>query len=84
MNTHPDEAQPFWKSRGAIVFLGFAAIAFFFMFSEHRSHFFGALPFVLLLSCPLMHVFMHHGKNHNAHTRVEAVKAKGEHDGTLS
>jgi len=25
------------------------------------SHFFGALPFLLLLACPLMHLFMHHG-----------------------
>ena len=30
--------------------------------SEHRAHFFGALPFLLLLACPLMHVFMHGGR----------------------
>ncbi len=29
-------------------------------------HFMGALPYLLLLACPLMHVFMHggHGDNH--------------------
>ena len=84
MDMHPHEAQPFWKSRGAIALLGFAAIAVFFMFSEHRAHFLGVLPFVLLLSCPLMHVFMHHGKHHNENGQVQPIKVKGEHDGPLS
>ena len=29
----------------------------------------GALPFLLLLACPLMHLFMHHG--HSAHGSYE-------------
>ncbi|MES1980337.1 MAG: DUF2933 domain-containing protein [Pseudomonadota bacterium] len=41
------------------------AIAAYFLLSEHRAHFLGALPLLLLLSCPLMHVFMHHG--HGGH-----------------
>lgn len=43
----------------------FLAIAAFYLFTEHRAHLFGALPFLLLLACPLMHLFMHHG--HGAH-----------------
>ena len=48
------------------VFWGFLAIAAFFLLSEHRAHLFGALPYLLLLACPLMHIFMHrgHGKGH--------------------
>jgi hypothetical protein len=42
-------------------FLGFTVVAAFFLFSEHRAHFLGALPYLLLLACPLMHLFMHHG-----------------------
>ena len=38
-----------------------------------RAHFFGALPFLLLV-CPLMHVFMHHG--HGRHGG-----GHGGHDG---
>lgn len=41
--------------------LGFFAIAAFFLFSEHRAHALGALPYLLLLACPLMHIFMHRG-----------------------
>ncbi|MDO8350163.1 MAG: DUF2933 domain-containing protein [Gallionella sp.] len=43
------------------IFVGFLAIAAFFLFTEHRAHLLGALPFLLLLACPLMHLFMHHG-----------------------
>lgn len=52
------------------VLAAFLAIAAFFLLTEHRAHLFGALPFLLLLACPLMHLFMHHG--HGAH---------GSHDG---
>ena len=48
------------------VFIVFLAIAAFFLFSEHRAHLLGALPFLLLLACPLMHLFMHRG--HGANT----------------
>ena len=58
-----DGSQPksFWRSRCAIRLLVVSAIAAYFLLSEHRAHFFGALPFLLLLACPLMHFFMHHG-----------------------
>ena len=47
------------------VLIAFMAIAAFYLFTEHRAHLLGALPFLLLLACPLMHLFMHHG--HDAH-----------------
>jgi hypothetical protein len=31
------------------------------LFTEHRAHLFGVLPFLLLLACPFMMMFMHHG-----------------------
>lgn len=64
MSPVPEEHQikpGFWGSRYALGLLVFGAIAAFFLLSEHRAHFFGALPFLLLLACPLMHLFMHHG-----------------------
>lgn len=61
-----DRAPPFWRSRYALGLLVFGAIAAYFLLSEHRAHFFGALPFLLLLACPFMHMFMHggHGGGH--------------------
>jgi hypothetical protein len=51
------------------VFLGFAAVALFFLMSEHRAHLYGWLPFLLLAACPLMHLFHGHGGHagHGAH-----------------
>jgi Protein of unknown function (DUF2933) len=63
---HDDEPSGFWRSRYAIGLLVLGAIAAYFLLSEHRAHFFGALPFLLLLACPLMHVFMHGG--HGGHS----------------
>lgn len=47
------------------VFWGFVAVAAFFLFTEHRAHLLGWLPYLLLLACPLMHLFMHGG--HGGH-----------------
>lgn len=52
-------------SRANIVLVAFLAIAGFYLIAEHRAHLLGALPFLLLLACPLMHVFMHGG--HGGH-----------------
>ena len=41
------------------VFVGFLSVAAFFLFTEHRAHVLGALPYLLLLACPLMHFFGH-------------------------
>lgn len=59
----------FWSSRYAIGLIVIGAVAGYFLLTEHRAHFFGALPFLLLLACPLMHVFMHHGHAAHAHHR---------------
>ena len=62
----PQQVAPgFWRSRYAIGLLVMGAIAAYFLLSEHRAHFIGALPLLLLLACPLMHVFMHNG--HGSH-----------------
>ena len=68
MNHGHGESNGGWlSSRKSIVLLGFLAIIGFFMFTEHRAHLFGILPYLLLLACPLMHLFMHrgHGKHGN-------------------
>jgi hypothetical protein len=54
----------FLRSRAALICVGFLAVAAFFLWSEHRAHVFGALPYLLLLACPLMHLFMHRGHGH--------------------
>lgn len=58
---HQQQQEPFWRSRATWAFLGFLAIAGFFLFTEHRAHALGLLPFGLLLLCPLLHFFGHGG-----------------------
>lgn len=65
MNHHQEPGKAaFWKTRTGFVtcvFLGIAAILLIF---EHRVHALDAmpyLPYLLLLACPLLHVFMHRG-----------------------
>lgn len=56
----------FLTSRTALVLLGFLAIAGVLLFTEHRAHVLGALLWLPILACPLMHFFMHggHGGHH--------------------
>jgi len=44
---------------------GFLLVAGFYLATEHTAHLFGVLPFLLVLACPLMHLFHHHG--HGGH-----------------
>lgn len=39
----------------------FTAIALFFLWEEHEAHILGALPYLLFLLCPFIHLFMHRG-----------------------
>ncbi|TAM17989.1 MAG: DUF2933 domain-containing protein [Candidimonas sp.] len=67
MNTTAYEPPPFWRSRGGVALLVVVAVGGFLLFTEHRAHVLGVLPFALLLACPLMHMFMHHGHRHGDH-----------------
>ena len=49
------------RSRTGLVLIAFLAVAAFFLITEHTAHFFGILPYALLLLCPLLHLFMHGG-----------------------
>jgi len=55
----------FWTSRAFLVCLGFLAIAILFLWTEHRAHILGAAFWLLILACPLLHIFMHGG--HGGH-----------------
>ena len=67
--------------RAPLVFLGFAAIAAFFLLTEHRAHLLGILPWaLLLLACPLLHTFMHGG--HGGHGKDDGSAPKANPAGS--
>lgn len=61
---HPSHEGHPSNRRSRLILIGFLLVSGYFLISEHRAHLGGMLsylPFLLLLACPLMHVFMHHG-----------------------
>ena len=81
--------------RAKWVLLAFLAVAAFFLITEHRAHLSFLLitehrghlselafylPFLLLLACPLMHLFMHggHGDHGSGGAHKPAPQEKGD------
>jgi uncharacterized membrane protein YecN with MAPEG domain len=54
----------FFVSPTGLVLMGLLAIAGTYLWMEHRAHLLGAILWLPLLACPLMHLFMHHGHGH--------------------
>jgi len=67
MNKSTNEKRGWWRTRSGFVLIGFLAIAGFFLVTEHQAHVLGALPFILLALCPLMHLFHGHGGHGGGH-----------------
>ena len=68
----------FWLSARGIAALGLIAAASYFLLMEHRDHLLAFLPYAILLACPFVHLFMHHGHGHHGGQSQE--KEKDRHD----
>ncbi|MDN7675661.1 DUF2933 domain-containing protein [Burkholderia oklahomensis] len=77
---HEHKATHFAFLRANIVLVAFIAIGGFYLVTEHRAHLLGWLPFLFILACPLMHLFMHHGGGHGESGDAE-TKNEREQDG---
>jgi len=78
MDHEPSDARRGGSSRRTWALLGFAAVAAYLLFSEHRAHAVAWLPYAILLACPLLHLFHGHGGHgghgsgrHGGHTGAE-------------
>ena len=72
------EGRPgFFATRGNVVLLGFLAIGGYFLVTEHWAHVVPFLPWLLLLACPLMHLFMHHGSGGHGNDDHHEVASDG-------
>lgn len=68
---HEHQDMPsFWRSPAGMALLVAVAVGGFYLVTEHTAHVFGSLPYLLLLACPLMHVFMHRGHGGHQHDRA--------------
>jgi hypothetical protein len=64
----PPRQGNFLGSRAGIALFAFLAIAGYFLWTEHNAHVIAALPWLFLLACPFIHLFMH-GGHHRHHGR---------------
>ena len=81
MHTSDDgngSSPSFWTSRYAIGLAVMGGVAAYFLLTEHLAHVVGALPYLLLLACPLMHVFMHGGHGHHRGRSHSESKSNSE------
>ena len=75
----PRPHVPLWRTQGGAALLGFLAVAAFYLLTEHTAHVFGALPYLLLFACPLMHLFMHHGHGRHGERHQPGRTTAGIH-----
>ena len=80
-HSEPSGIRAFLFSRSGLVLALFLAVAGYFLWTEHEAHIRAAvpLPYLLLLACPLMHLFMHHG--HGGHRGHRRHSGKDRKDG---
>lgn len=62
-----------FQMRAGWALLVFLGIAGFFLWTEHRAHLFGILPYLLLILCPLLHLFMHRGHGKHSESGKETA-----------
>ena len=74
----PKRSGSFLRSRAGIALLIFLSIGAFFLWTEHRAHVFGYLPYGLLALGVVAHLFMHGGHGgHGTHGKDTAQSDKG-------
>lgn len=76
----------YWTSLHGMATLILIGSALYFIFVEHGQHVLPYLPFLIILLCPLMHIFMHKGHgghDHGADNHPDAEEAylRGLEDG---
>ncbi len=81
MNSQPTS---WWRSGTKLPFAVFLAIGAYFLWTEHQAHVVAFLPWILVLACVGMHLFMHggHGSGHDHGQGTESSAGKAEKEGT--
>jgi Mn2+/Fe2+ NRAMP family transporter len=78
-----------WTSFHGIATLIVTVAAIIFVLTEHLDHLLEYFPFLIILLCPLMHIFMHKGHadksgNHHREQELEEAYRKGLKEGRKS
>lgn len=64
-----------WRSPAGIFMLAAGAVGVYYLLTEHLTHVTQAIPYLVLLACPLMHLFGHrHGHGDHGHNQHSGRK----------
>ncbi len=73
-----EPTQRWWSHRSNIALAVFLAIGGYFLWTEHRAHVIEFLPWLLVLGCGAMHLFMHRGHRHDGHGSDDSARSRGD------
>jgi len=68
METHTP-SRPRWHMPLIVAAWAAGAVGAYFLLTRHFEHVVQAVPYLFLLACPLMHLFMH--RHHGGHGQHE-------------
>jgi hypothetical protein len=68
MTSPAPQRAPIWRNPFGLALLVASAIGAYFLLTGHFDHVLPAVPYLILLACPLMHVF-HRGHHRHKHPR---------------
>lgn len=57
--------------RWQLAAISLVLVVAFFLLREHWGHMLGLAPYLILLACPLLHLFHHHGGHRDAGQQPE-------------
>ena len=60
-----EQYRSFWLSGKGLTVIALIALAGYFLLIKHGQHLAAWLPLLVVLLCPLMHLFMHRGHGHD-------------------
>ena len=74
-----DSKRSFWLTPNGLAAIGLIGAVWYFLLTEHRAHFISGLPFLILLLCPVMHIFMHRGRRPLSDRLAELIGWSARH-----
>ena len=66
-----------FTSRSGVALIAFLGVAGVSLVTEHRAHVLGILPYLLLLACPLIHLFHGRGRHGSGHDDHDSQSGAG-------
>ena len=61
--------KPWWKTPFGVAWTALFLIAAFLLIQDHAAHIGNYWIWLILLACPLMHIFMHGHHKHNSNEK---------------